>query len=59
MASHLKKKAKRVAKIEERDDEVDPDTFLFEDDDEDDDDGDLPPERELDEEEEFLDDDWD
>ncbi|MFW9912791.1 MAG: hypothetical protein ACFFEU_09980 [Candidatus Thorarchaeota archaeon] len=60
MASHLKKKAKRDATLEERNEDIDPDTFLFEDDDdEDDDDDDLPPERELEEEDEFLDDDWD
>ena len=58
MAGHLKKKAKRDATLEERNEDVDPDTFLFEDD-EDEDDDDLPPERELEEEDEFLDDDWD
>jgi hypothetical protein len=59
MAGHLKKKATRAAQLEERDEEVDPDTFLFEDDDDEEDDSDLPPERELDEEDGFLDDDWD
>ncbi len=60
MASHLKKKAKRNAKSEERDEEVDPDTFLFDDDDDDEDDeSDLPPERELDEDDGIPDDDWD
>ena len=62
MASHLKKKANRADALEETEEEVDPDTFLFEDDDEDDfdDEDDLPPERELEEEDEFLDDDdWD
>ena len=60
MAGHLKKKAKRAAKKEERSEEVDPDTFLFDDDDdEDEDDSDLPPERELDKDDGLLDDDWD
>ncbi|MFX1261959.1 MAG: hypothetical protein ACFFAZ_07730 [Promethearchaeota archaeon] len=62
MAGHLKKKAMRDATLEERNEDVDPDTFLFEDDDEDefDDDSNLPPERELEEEDEFFDDDdWD
>jgi hypothetical protein len=59
MASHLKKKAKRDATLEERNEDIDPDTFLFEDDDDEDDDDELPPERELEEEDEFLDDDWD
>jgi hypothetical protein len=60
MAGHLKQKVKRNAKLEERDEEVDPDTFLFDDDDDDlDDDSDLPPERELNEDDGVLDDDWD
>ena len=61
MAGHLKKKAKRDATLEERNEDVDPDTFLFEDDDDEDEDEEgLPPERELEEEDDFLDDDdWD
>ncbi|MFX0107611.1 MAG: hypothetical protein ACFE7R_04950 [Candidatus Hodarchaeota archaeon] len=60
MASHLKKKAKKtpVNRSEEEDD-----TFLFEDDEEDEIDDDmLPPERDVDDEDEFedfSDDDWD
>ena len=61
MAGHLKKKTGPDDALEDLDEEIDPDTFLFEDDDEEDfdDDSDLPPERELEEEDEFLDDDWD
>ena len=61
MAGHLKKKARPEDALEDLNEEIDPDTFLFEDDEEDDfdDDSDLPPERELEEEDEFLDDDWD
>lgn len=60
MAGHLKKKDKRNEKSEERDEEIDPDTFLFDDDDDDvDDESDLPPERELDEDDDFPADDWD
>lgn len=65
MAGHLKKKIKRTDELDELEEEVDPDTFLFEDDDEDEleDDSDLPPERDLDDDDdddEFLDDDdWD
>ena len=53
MAGHLKK---RTMAAEERflDDEVDPDTFLFEDDDDDEiDENELPPERDS------IDEEWD
>lgn len=54
------KPQKRVDEDEEvLSEDVDPDTFLFEDDEEDDDDTDLPPERESDDEDSFDDDnDW-
>ena len=56
------RKKPKTAKPEEEDelatDDVDPETFLFEDDDEDDDLSDLPPERDADEEDEDEDDDF-
>jgi hypothetical protein len=65
MAIPEKKRAKPVKRdeTESRDnDDVDPDTFLFEDDDEDDDLSDLPPERESSDDDDddsgFDDDDW-
>ena len=45
MAGHLKKKAAKTRPRKEED--VDPETFLFEDDDDDLDDSDLPPERDV------------
>jgi hypothetical protein len=45
MAGHLKKKAAKTRA--QKEEEVDPETFLFEDDDEDLDDSDLPPERDV------------
>lgn len=60
MAGHLKKKAAKTRTPIEED--VDPDTFLFEDDDDDLDESDLPPERDVMESpDDFEDDldDWD
>jgi hypothetical protein len=45
MAGHLKKKAAKTRARKEED--VDPETFLFEDDDDDLDESDLPPERDV------------
>lgn len=45
MAGHLKKKASKSRAQKEED--VDPETFLFDDDDEDLDESDLPPERDV------------
>jgi hypothetical protein len=55
------RKKSKSSKIddEELDDEVDPDTFLFEDDDEDDDLSDLPPERDSDDEDDEDEDSFD
>ena len=54
------KKAPKIEKVHvERDDEIDPATFLFEDDEDDDDVSDLPPERDADEDDiDFNVDDW-
>lgn len=57
MAGHLKKKTPKTrTRIEE---DVDPETFLFDDDDEDLDDSDLPPERDVMDSPEDLEDDLD
>ncbi|MHA1963110.1 MAG: hypothetical protein ACXACG_04055 [Candidatus Thorarchaeota archaeon] len=59
MAIPEKKKAKSLKRDDAKEnDDVDPDTFLFEDDDEEDDDSDLPPERESSDDDSFDDDDW-
>ena len=55
MAIPERKKAKKVELSEPE--EIDPDTFLFEDDDEDEDTSDLPPERESSDDDFGLDDD--
>ncbi len=58
MAGHLKKRASKTQ--EEYEDDVDPDTFLFEDDDEDLDESDLPPERDtMDDDDDDFEDDFD
>jgi hypothetical protein len=57
MAGHLKKKAARTRARQEED--IDPETFLFEDDDEDLDESDLPPERNIIENDDELENDLD
>lgn len=60
MAGHLKKRAKQASEAIQMEDDVDPETFLFDDDDEDEeDDSDLPPERDADDEMDIYDDDDD
>ena len=64
MAIPLKKEKPKSLKRDEANkegeaDEVDPDTFLFEDDDEEEDDSDLPPERESSDDDTGFDDDDD
>jgi hypothetical protein len=63
MAIPLKKEKAKSLKRDDADgeaepEEVDPDTFLFEDDDEEEDDSDLPPEREASDDKSLDDDDW-
>ncbi|MFW9769730.1 MAG: hypothetical protein ACFFF9_15425 [Candidatus Thorarchaeota archaeon] len=60
MAIPKRKKSKQDS-FDDEPDEIDPDTYLFEDDDEDEDLSDLPPEREEEEDDDFDfddDDDW-